>query len=107
MRTVGTAQNSACVIVKYMYMLINITNFSLVRYAGDMAMPIIEYAKIRPLRLSKGLGQEAMAMELGVSRPTYVLIESGKKEPTLSQIYVMARLLGVKPSVLCQSLKDV
>jgi len=68
-------------------------------------MPIVQYARIKPLRLAKGLGQTEIAIELGVSRPTYALIERGEREPTISQLYVLARLLGVSPATLCSSLK--
>ena len=68
-------------------------------------MPVIEYDKIKPLRLAKGLRQAELAFELGISRPTYALIECGQKEPTISQLYTLARLLGVSPSALCTSLR--
>lgn len=70
-----------------------------------MVMPIIAYDKIRPLRLAKGLRQADVAMELGISRPTYLLMERGLKEPTISQLYTLARLLGVEPAELCSALR--
>ncbi len=69
-------------------------------------MPIVLYHKIKPLRLAKGLRQSEIAIELAISRPTYTNIERGKKEPTISQLFILARLLGVPPSTLCASLKD-
>ena len=41
-------------------------------------------------RKARGLTQEQIADILGVSRPTYINIENGKKEPTLSQAEVLA-----------------
>lgn len=70
-----------------------------------MTMPIIAYDQLKPLRLAKGLRQADMATELGISRPTYVQMERGNKEPTLSQLYTLARLLGVPPASLCPVLK--
>ncbi len=66
-----------------------------------MAIPIFVHAKLRPLRQAKGLSQGEIAAELGVSRPTYMLIEQGAKEPTLTQLYTLSRLLGVDPGELC------
>ena len=70
-------------------------------------MPIVAYGKIKPLRQAKGLNQADIAAELGVSRPTYVLIEQGSKEPTLTQLYTLARLLGVEPGELCLNLPSL
>lgn len=67
-------------------------------------MPIFNYGKIKPLRQAKGLNQSEIAAELGISRPTYVLMEQGKREPTLSQLYTLARLLGVDLSELGSNL---
>jgi len=61
-----------------------------------MAVPLFAYSKLRPLRQARGLNQGELAAELGISRPTYVLMEQGQREPTLSQLFTMARLLGVK-----------
>lgn len=69
-------------------------------------MPIFIYSKVKPLRQTRGLKQSEIAAELGVSRPTYVLIENGGKEPTLSQLYTLARLLGVSAGELCVNLPE-
>jgi transcriptional regulator with XRE-family HTH domain len=69
-----------------------------------MMMPIFAYEKIKPLRQAKGLNQAEIAAELGISRPTFVLMEQGAKEPTLSQLYTLARLLGVEADELCANL---
>jgi putative transcriptional regulator len=69
-----------------------------------MVMPIIAYGKLKPLRQAKGLNQAEIAAELGISRPTYVLMEQGGKEPTLTQLYTLSRLLGVEPDELCANL---
>ena len=50
---------------------------------------------LKDLREKNGLSQEYMARELKMSRPSYALVESGKKEPTLSQAKILAELLGI------------
>ena len=70
-------------------------------------MPVFAYGKVKPLRQAKGLNQAEIAAELGVSRPTYVLMEQGEKEPTLTQLYTLARLLGVKTEELCANLPSL
>lgn len=47
------------------------------------------------LRKSHNLSQSDIATRLGVSRPTYVLIESEKKEPTISQAKLLSDLYSV------------
>ncbi len=71
-----------------------------------MAMPIFAYGKVKPLRQAKGLNQSEIAAELGISRPTYVLMEQGEREPTLTQLYTLARLLGVDAGELCANLPE-
>lgn len=50
---------------------------------------------LKRLREEKKLSHEYMARELKMSRPTFALVESGKKEPTLSQAKMLADLLGI------------
>lgn len=56
---------------------------------------IVASARIKHLREQKGVSQEVAADRIKVSRPYYALIESGDREPTLSQLYELADLLGV------------
>ena len=46
-------------------------------------------------RKERGLTQEQVAKALGVSRPTYVSIESGNRELTLSQAEALASILKI------------
>jgi DNA-binding XRE family transcriptional regulator/uncharacterized phage-associated protein len=46
-------------------------------------------------RLARGYTQDQVATAIGVSRPTYVLIEKGQKDITLSQVEVLAAMLRV------------
>lgn len=45
---------------------------------------------IKQQRLAQGLTQEYLASRLGISRPTYRKIESGEREPTLSETEKLA-----------------
>ncbi|MCX6761057.1 MAG: DUF4065 domain-containing protein [Candidatus Nealsonbacteria bacterium] len=50
---------------------------------------------IQQLRKKQGLTQEFLASELGISRPTYVQIEQGKRELTISEAKKLADIFGV------------
>lgn len=50
---------------------------------------------IRELRLKNNLSQDYVANYLGLSRPTYVLIEQGKRELTISEARKLASLYGL------------
>ena len=45
-----------------------------------------EANNLRRVRTERGLSQEEVAQAIGVSRPTYIKIEAGKKELTVSQV---------------------
>ncbi len=51
--------------------------------------------RIRQLRQQKGLSQENMADELGLSTSAYGDIERGRTEPSLSRLEAIAALLEV------------
>jgi DNA-binding XRE family transcriptional regulator/uncharacterized phage-associated protein len=55
---------------------------------------------IEKARSLRGYSQEQVARALGISRPTYVNIESGKKELTISQAKALS-------SMLCIGLEDI
>lgn len=50
---------------------------------------------VREHRLRRGLSQEALARELGVSRQTIVNIERGMNEPRVTLAIAIAAVLGV------------
>lgn len=58
-------------------------------------------------RKARGLTQEQIADILGVSRPTYINIENGKKEPTLSQAEVLAGVFRLNLEDLLDSVDGV
>lgn len=49
---------------------------------------------IKELRKQKGLRQEDLSTQLGVSRQTIIAIENNKYNPTLELAMKLARLLG-------------
>jgi transcriptional regulator with XRE-family HTH domain len=51
---------------------------------------------IHKLRKERNLSQEFLAQELGLSRPSYLLIEQGKKELTISEAKKLADLFDIE-----------
>ena len=51
--------------------------------------------RIRKLRKERGLSQAEVASSLGISRPSYIEIEKGKRELKLSQLRMLASLLRI------------
>lgn len=50
---------------------------------------------IRELRKKKGLRQEDLAKDVGVTRQTIIAIENDKYDPTLSLAFALAKELNV------------
>ena len=50
---------------------------------------------IRSLREQRGISQDTMAGRLGMSRVTYIRLESGEKSPTLDELKTVADALDV------------
>ena len=57
-------------------------------------------ARLQHARKAAGLNQERVASELGVSRPTVVAIEQGKRRLVTTELVALARLFGQEMSVL-------
>lgn len=51
--------------------------------------------RIRRLRNERGLSQAEVASNLGISRPSYIDIEKGKRELKLSQLIILASMLRI------------
>lgn len=51
--------------------------------------------KIRGLRESKNITQEDAASALGITRPTYIAIETGKRDLTIEELHKLCALLGI------------
>lgn len=57
---------------------------------------ITKYAKvIKESRLKRGLSQFDLALKLGISRPSYIAIEQGKKELTVGEFEKLSDILNV------------
>lgn len=57
-------------------------------------------ARLQHARKAAGLNQDRVASELGVSRPTVVAIEQGKRRLVTTELVTLARLFGQEMSVL-------
>ena len=55
---------------------------------------------IKKLRKDRGMSQQEIADKLGMSRPSYILVEQGKKELSLSEAQKISSIFGI-------SLKDM
>lgn len=55
-------------------------------------------------RIFRGLSQEGLAKRSGIPRPNLSAIESGKREPSLGTLRVVAVALGVSPGVLADGI---
>ena len=56
---------------------------------------------LKSARTARGLTQDQVAQAIGLARPTYALIESGKRDVTLSQAETLAALLRTSVDELC------
>ena len=61
---------------------------------------------IRNLRQKKGLSQEALALEAGLDRTFISLLERGSRQPSLTTILKIAKVLGISASVLISQLES-
>ena len=50
---------------------------------------------LRFYRTAAGYAQSAVAREIGRSRTTYTYYETGRNEPSVRSLYIIARFLGV------------
>jgi transcriptional regulator with XRE-family HTH domain len=61
---------------------------------------------LRQARADKGLTQEELAFEAGVDRTFIGLLETAKRQPSLSVIFALARALEVRPELLIRSARE-
>lgn len=55
-----------------------------------------KYAKIiKDARIKRGLSQSQISTSLGISRPSFIAIEQGRKDLTLSEFDKLSNLLGI------------
>lgn len=70
-------------------------------------MKLVNHEKIKALREQLGLSQDEVAPQIGLSRPSLALVESGDKDLTIEQLYGLAKILKVQPEDLIPSLKSL
>ncbi|MDE6492303.1 MAG: helix-turn-helix domain-containing protein, partial [Lactobacillus sp.] len=58
------------------------------------------YQNIVRMRKARKLTQTEVAEQLGVSRPTYISIEKGQRDPSVSELERIAAIFGVSASEL-------
>ena len=55
-----------------------------------------KYAQfIKTFRMKRGFSQSDLALKLGISRPSYITVEQGKRELTLTEAEKLSEILGV------------
>lgn len=62
--------------------------------------------EIKAMRVRRRITQDEMAQKLGVSRPTYIKIEEGERELTVSQAATIQDVLGVNILGLVEASRD-
>lgn len=60
---------------------------------------------LRYLREQKNMSQDVFAEKIGMSRATYIRIESGEKSPTLDELKIMAQILEITVESLISDTK--
>ena len=63
--------------------------------------------RIRNLRKSKGMSQEAVASALGVSRQAVTRWENGRSDPSTANLIELAKLFGISIGELCGTADSV
>lgn len=71
--------------------MINVKNKGLIKAVG---------ARIRNLRIQKGISQEDLANEADIPLSQVGRIERGENNPTISTLYVIARALEIELKAL-------
>ncbi len=55
---------------------------------------------LREYRSRAGFTQEGLAFEAGVDRTFVSMLERGQRQPTLTTLFSLAKVLGVSPATL-------
>jgi transcriptional regulator with XRE-family HTH domain len=69
----------------------DIDTYPVARYNGHM----VNHLFIQKLRKQKGLSQAYVASSIGVSRPTYIALEQGKRELSITEAKKLADLFNI------------
>lgn len=60
---------------------------------------------LKQIRTKAGLSQEELAFRADINRTFVGLLEGGKRQPTLSVIFALARELQITPEALIQKVR--
>jgi transcriptional regulator with XRE-family HTH domain len=74
---------------------------------GVLAVHAIDVQKIKELREKHSLSQGGVALSIGLSRPTYALVEQGENDLTVQQLLTLASVLMVEPEELIPQLNTL
>lgn len=67
----------------------------------------IEFGKIlQTKRLESGLSQEQLAQQCNLDRTYISLLERGLRQPTITSLFNISKVLGIKASELLKLLED-
>ena len=72
-------------------------NIERMQRARDMALVKSFGAVLRQMRSAAGWTQEQLAFEAGIDRTFVGLLESGRRQPSLSVVFALAAALGNSP----------
>ena len=61
---------------------------------------------LRSLRDKAGISQQTLALECELDRTYISLLERGLRQPTISTIFILAKTLDIKPSVMIGMVED-
>ena len=61
---------------------------------------------LRKLRLQRDLSQEELALRAGLDRAYPSLLESGRRQPTLTVLIALAKALDITPEALLRKAVD-
>jgi len=74
--------------------------------ARDMVLVNSFGAVLRQLRSAAGWTQEQLAFEAGIDRTFVGLLESGRRQPSLSVVFALATALGTSPEHLVRLTRE-
>lgn len=75
--------------------------------ARDMVLVNSFGTVLRQLRSTAGWTQEQLAFEAGIDRTFVGLLESGRRQPSLSVLFALATALGTSPERLVRLTREV
>ncbi|WP_243656723.1 helix-turn-helix domain-containing protein [Paucimonas lemoignei] len=68
---------------------------------------VITFGRVlRRQRLIAGLSQEKLGLEAGLQRNYISMLELGERQPTITTIFKLANVLGIKASKLITLVED-